>query len=237
MRQQETKMDIKSTDLHNSVMLVFQEYMQEQKKKKVKIYKHLNQYVKKGQILFVGSSLMENFPINELLQSMGKNYMVYNRGIGGYITEELLSSMEECILELEPVKIFINIGTNDISALNYKKENLIDNYNKILTKIGERLPNCKVYVMAYYPVNSKADFIGADKARKEELFRTRTNSAILEANTAVEELAKKHGYEFINVNNGLTDQDGNLKVEYAIEGLHMWPNAYKIVLENMLKYL
>jgi len=237
MKQRETKMNIRSTELHDSIMSVFHEYMQEQKKKKVKIYKYLNQYVKKRQILLVGSSLMENFPINELLQSLEKKYIIYNRGIGGYVTEELLSSMEECIFELEPVKIFINIGTNDISAQNYEKERLIDNYNKILTKISERLPNCTVYVMAYYPVNAKADFTGVDKARKEELFRTRTNSAIFEANAAVEEIAKKHGYEFINVNKGLTDEDGNLKVEYAIEGLHMWPNAYKIIFDNLLEYL
>lgn len=69
------------------------------------------------------------------------------------------------------------------------------------------------------------------------MFTTRTNYALNEANLAVEELAAKHNYKFIDVNEGLTDEEGNLREEYSVEGLHMWPNAYKVVLENMRKYL
>ncbi|MBC8062695.1 MAG: lysophospholipase [Clostridiaceae bacterium] len=204
---------------------------------KVKKYGVLNKYVKKGEILFVGSSLMEDFPINEFQQTLAKNYIIYNRGIGGYIIEDLIESMEECVFELEPSKIFINIGTNDISSPEYKKEKLISSYDNVLTQINDRLPNCKVYVMAYYPINAKANFFGVDQASREEMFKTRTNFAIIDANIGVEELAKKHNYEFINVNEGLMDECGNLKEEYSIEGMHMWANGYSVVLENIKKYL
>jgi len=214
-------------------------YAQQQKAEKKKKYKILNQYVKKGQILFVGSSLMDFFPINEMQQTLDKSYTIYNRGIAGCVTTELLASMEECIFELEPSKIFINIGTNDIgsTACPYKKEALIENYDNVLTQISERLPDCKVYVMAYYPCNAKANFLGVDSAFKKMMFATRTNEAILEANVELEKLAKKHHYKFINVNQGLTDEEGNLKEEYAIDGAHMWANGYAVVLENMKKYL
>jgi lysophospholipase L1-like esterase len=214
-------------------------YAQQQKIEKMKKYKILNQYVKKGQILFVGSSLMDFFPINEMQQTLDESYTIYNRGIAGYVTTELLASMEECIFELEPSKIFINIGTNDISsaACPYNKETLIENYDNILKHISKRLPNCKVYVMAYYPCNAKANFPGVNPAFKKMMFATRTNEAILEANVEIEKLAKKHNYEFINVNQGLTDEEGNLKEEYAIDGAHMWANGYAVVLENMKKYL
>ena len=63
--------------------------------------------------------------------------------------------MEECIFEVEPSKIFINIGTNDISSLPgdgpYKTGKLIANYDEIWTKLGN-IARCKVYVMAYYPM-------------------------------------------------------------------------------------
>lgn len=226
-----------NTEIIKATETFFDDFWKDEKKKKRKSYKMLNKYAQKGQILFVGSSLMEFFPINELQQTLERRYTIYNRGIGGYVTTELLTSMEECIFELEPSKIFINIGTNDISASDYVLEKLIQNYDMILTQIQERLPECEVYVMAYYPVNTKADFPGVDKAQKEEMFNTRNNAAILAANEAVEKLAEKHGYEFINVNEGLTDEEGNLKMEYAIEGLHMWPNAYAVILENMKKYL
>jgi lysophospholipase L1-like esterase len=228
---------MQNPEVRELIDIFFFGYMDSQKKNRLKSYKFLNQSAKKGQILFVGSSLMEHFPINELQQTLDKNYVIYNRGIGGYMTTDLLNSMEECIFELEPSKIFINIGTNDIGSPDYNKEKLISNYDSILSEISERLPQCEVYVMAYYPVNAKADFPGVDKFRKEAMFKTRTNSAINEANRAVEELVAKHNYKFINVNEGLTDEEGNLKVEYAVEGLHMWPNGYKVILENMRKYL
>jgi lysophospholipase L1-like esterase len=237
MTQEKTMETVQTPGMREAMEAFFLGFMQEQKKNRIKSYKLLNKSAKKGQILFVGSSLMEQFPINELQQTLEQRCIIYNRGIGGYVTVELLASMEECVFELEPSKIFINIGTNDIGSPDYKKESLIANYNNILTQIKERLPECKVYVMAYYPVNAKASFPGIDEARKEQMFKTRTNAAILEANAAVEELARKHGYKFINVNDGLMDEEENLKEEYAMEGLHMWPNAYKVILENMKKYL
>jgi hypothetical protein len=35
----------------------------------------------------------------------------------------------------------------------------------------------------------------------------------------------------------MTDEKGDLRVDYAIEGMHMWPNAYVQVFKNMLPYL
>ena len=53
----------------------------------------------------------------------------------------------------------------------------------------------------------------------------------------VKKLADKFGYTYIDVNTGLTDVNGNLKEEYTIEGVHMYANAYRCVLENLKQYL
>ncbi|WP_276353093.1 GDSL-type esterase/lipase family protein [Cohnella caldifontis] len=209
----------------------------DEKKEKARKYKILNQLARKGQTVLVGSSLMEFFPIHELMQTLGHSSCIYNRGIAGYVTTELLASMEECIFELEPSKIFINIGTNDISAPDYRVERLLANYDEILTRIAERLPECRVFVMAYYPVNAKAVFPFVDRAAMEEVFRRRTNEAIREANEAIERLASKHGYPFIDVNEGLVDSEGNLNEEFAIDGIHMFANGYAVILRNLLEYL
>lgn len=209
----------------------------DEKKEKVRKYKILNQIAQKGQTVLVGSSLMEFFPINELQQKLERKYCIYNRGIAGYVTEELLGSMEACIFELEPSKIFINIGTNDLSALDYELERLLANYDEILTRIAKRLPACLVYVMAYYPVNAKAEFPFVPRESMEEMFQKRTNRAIRDANKAIKQLAAKHGYVFIDVNEGLTDPEGNLKKEYAVDGIHMFANGYAVVLNNLRKYL
>ncbi|MEK4850854.1 GDSL-type esterase/lipase family protein [Paenibacillus sp. FSL H7-0756] len=218
---------------------MWEKQMQEEKEEKVKKYSILNNLALQGQTVLAGSSLMEFFPVNELQQTLEKRTIIYNRGIAGYVTRELLEALEVCVLELAPSRLFINIGTNDISSADgeYELGNLLANYDEILTRIGARLPECKVYVMAYYPVNAKADFPGMDEELRANYFRTRTNAALLEANRAVEELAVRHGYEFINVNEGLMDAEGNLKEEYTMDGVHMYANGYAVVLNNLKGYL
>ena len=69
------------------------------------------------------------------------------------------------------------------------------------------------------------------------MFKTRNNENIKIANNAVNVLAKKVGYEYIDVNEGLADEHGRLKKEYTVEGIHMYANAYNVILDNMMKYL
>lgn len=209
----------------------------DEKKEKLRKYQYLNALARKGETVFAGSSLMEFFPVNEFQQILDQRYCIYNRGIAGYVTSELLASMETCIFELEPSKLFINIGTNDISAPEYTLEGLISNYDEILSRIAKRLPNCQVYVMSYYPVNGVAEFPHVPKESMGDIFERRTNAAIREANEAVERLAGKFGFTYIDVNEGLSDEDGNLKAEFGTDGIHMLPNGYAVVLRNMLEYL
>lgn len=223
--------------VNNDSWKTMQAFIEDQKKGKVKQFQVLNQYVRKGSTLFIGSSLMEGFPINELQQLLDEQQYIYNRGIGGSVTDELLIWMDECIFELEPSKIFINIGTNEMNTPDYKLEKLLANYDNILSQIKKRLPSCQVYVMAYYPVNAKADFGSASRLMNEfGMFKTRTNEAISQANDALKALAEKHHYKFINVNRGLTNEEGNLKEEFSIDGIHMYANGYNVVLNNLKGY-
>lgn len=82
---------------------------QAEKARKLKNFQYLNQYIKKGQILFTGSSLMEHFPVAELYaeSDLSKNgLLVYNRGIGGYTTDEFLRDIDTMLLDLEPSRLF-----------------------------------------------------------------------------------------------------------------------------------
>jgi hypothetical protein len=69
-----------------------------------------NKIAKRGQIVFVGSSLMEMFPIDKMQSSLGLDKVIYNRGIRATTTAELLEGIDICILDLKPSKVFINIG-------------------------------------------------------------------------------------------------------------------------------
>lgn len=208
-------------------------------KQMIEQYRILNQYAEKGEILFTGSSLMEQFPLNELLQSNGMHLVAYNRGVSGFTTQDMLSCMEEQVFGTEPSIIFINIGTNDIANPNLTFEEalagMLINYREILARIKERLPGTEVYVMAYYPVNEIDDLV-PDEVKKT-MFCNRNNRNIVAANREVEKLAVEMGYRFINVNDGLCDERGVLRKEYTIEGIHMYANGYQTVLQNLKMYL
>lgn len=213
----------------------FKELMHREQQDKLERYRILNQNVKKGEILFTGSSLMEQFPVNELLMTNGMNQVIYNRGIGGFTTTDMLQHMEEMVFGTEPSRIFINIGTNDIGSPDYQLEALLKRYEEIIVRIQERLPEAEINMMAYYPVN-ETDKIPEGEWGKTA-FVTRTNENLNIANAAIENLAAKKGCRFINVNEGLADERGKLKKEYTIEGIHMYANGYQVVLQNLKKYL
>ena len=213
------------------------EYQKMEQQQKIDRYRILNEKIIKGQILFTGSSLMEQFPVNELMMTERIDRIIYNRGIGGFTTADMLQNMDVQIFDPEPSKIFINIGTNDIAyhgaPFAEVLEYMLKNYSDILSQIKTRLPRTQVYMMAYYPVN-ETDVVNEWNAGA---FVNRNNKNLTVANAAVKDLARQFGYQYIDVNTGLTDERGMLKKEFTIDGIHMCANGYRIVLENMKPYL
>lgn len=199
---------------------------------KVERYREENKSVKYGQTVFTGSSLMEMFPINKLLEERGDKTIVYNRGIGGFISSELLEVIDVCAIDLKPSKVFINIGTNDLSRSSIPISQLMDNYDKIITAIETALPDVKIYLMAYYPVNYEA---AADNMK--ECLKIRTNEKIAAANSEVQKLAERHDQRYIDINDSLKDGLGRLKAEYTIEGLHINELGYRSIFDDIMKYV
>lgn len=204
---------------------------------RIKNYQTLNRYAKKGQILFTGSSLMEQFPVCELTAGLGLDRAVYNRGVGGYTTDDFLRQIDTVLFDLVPSRVFINIGTNDIREWEDGRdwmEHLLGNYEKILKMSRERLPETEFTLMAYYPVNEEQE--EADLWVKQAL-KVRTNENLALASRHVAKLAEAFGHRFIDVNQGLTDEKGNLKAEYTVEGIHLYAEAYGVIFENLKPYL
>lgn len=201
----------------------------------LKNYDKANLSAKKGQTLFVGSSLMEIFPI-EKWEEAGEvtfSHYIYNRAVRATTISFLLEHIESQIFNLEPSKIFINIGTNDI-GFEIPEEEFLNNYDQILSQIESKLPQTQVYVMRYYPINT-VDF-GQDSDEKT-LFETRSNEKFQKASDKIKKLADNHHFHFIDVNDGLSDENGNLKKELTFDGAHLNPAGYQLVLENLKVYL
>lgn len=206
------------------------ERLRQEQARKIRMHQGQNKYARKGQIVMAGSSLMEGFPVTEMVLPYNLPLIVYNRGIAGDTTDGQLARMDSTFWDLQPSRVFINIGTNDISAPDYTREKLLSNYRKILTQLKERLPQAKVWLLAYYPVNRGPQF-------RTEHFRARTNAELEAVNQELEKLAAEFAYGFIDVFHPLLDQEGNLPAEVTMDGMHMYPEGYKPVLDILLPYL
>ena len=205
----------------------------EEQNMKLNQFRQQNRYIRKGETLFTGSSLMEMFPVTEFCLNEGYP-IAYNRGIGGYTTDDFLAAADVVLLEPRPKKLFINIGTNDIREYPEGQDwfaHLSENYRKICEIIRDQLPETIVYMMAYYPVNE-------DKLR--EISQTppfRTNEGVRKANQMVAALAEEFGFRYIDVNDGLKDARGQLQAEHTRDGIHFDAAAYRTVFDRLKQYL
>ena len=210
------------------------EMAQRQDREKLESYRQLNRLAKKGQVVFTGSSLMEQFPLNEMLQGEALPYRVYNRGMSGFVAPQLLQVLDVCVVELAPAHVFLNIGTNDMSRPDYRQEALLACYRRILEEILSHVPGVKLHLLAYYPVNP--DLEGQEGWAAEAL-RYRTNQVLREANRRVEALAREMGAEYLDLNAPLLDGQGRLRAQYTKEGIHLYPAGYQAVLGELLPVL
>lgn len=202
------------------------------KEYKIERYKKMNENAKKGKIVFAGSSLMEMFPIEQFVKEDKLNIVVYNRGVGGFVTEELLENINTCIIDLQPSKLFINIGTNDLSDSRRSFEEIFERYGKILSIVTEKVDDVSMYIMAYYPVNYNA----ATEEMKPCL-KIRSNEKIKAANEEVARLARKFNANYIDVSEPLKDENGDLKAEFTIEGMHINEQGYRAVYPLIKQYI
>lgn len=106
-------------------------------------------------------------------------------------------------------------------------------YASILQGIRDHLPRAKVTLLAYYPVNPHR----STQPYVQHMLRYRTNDRISQANAAVEALARRFGAAYLDLNAPLRDENGCLKAEYTLEGIHMYADGYRALLPALLPAL
>jgi len=212
----------------------FNQFLMTEQQTKIKRFQQLNKLARKGQILFTGSSLMEQFPVGELSLFHNLDKIIYNRGIGGFTTDNFIKVIDTVLFDINPSKVFINIGTNDMKSWPDDQEwlpRLTANLKLIFQQCAEKLPDTEFFLMAYYPVNAKSS------SEMAAIFNIRNNPNIALINEQIQKIASSFHYNYIDCNQGLTDNKGNLKSEFTFDGIHMYPQAYQIIFSNLLQYL
>ena len=67
----------------------------------------INDLILKGEIVVFGSTYMANFPLYEFINKYHFENAIYNRSIAGLTTSEALEIVQDCIISINPAKIFM----------------------------------------------------------------------------------------------------------------------------------
>ena len=165
-------------------------------------------------ITLIGNSLFDNWKIEKL-----NNNSVVNLGIAGISTKQY----QEYILDENKIKyiankIVIMTGTNDIIHENLKNKNILDNINSLIEKLLLINEKAKIYFIEVPSVISRIDIKKEDIFKLNEYLKNNLDESI----------------KYIKVNEDMTDDFKNLKLEYTYDGLHFNEEGYK-VLEKILE--
>jgi len=208
-------------------------------------FRALNPKASKGGVAFAGDSITEGFPLHEMLRS---DKPMFNRGISGDTTRDVLGKLRDVALDLEPGQVFLHIGSNDLPQ-GERPEKIVRRVEEICARIQAALPNAQLLIEAVYPVNpgegakrlvaSPYPIHTIEEANSAllPLFGRRTNSAIREINAGLLELIPSRNWIFIDTYPILADEDGQLKSDYTYDGLHLTVKGYEAVAEEIQKYI
>ena len=189
---------------------------QEQIRKK---YQDLNRIsIKDPDVLFLGDSIVEYFPLYELLKTPKT---VINRGIRGYRSDLLLEYLDSLLFGQAVDKIFLLIGTNDIGK-EIPQQETVKNVESIIQTIARNYPLAEICLLSVLPVNESPTY--------KKRVHLRSNRKIQSLNHVYQELTSSYmNVTFVNVYDSLLDEAGQLAEAFTTDGLHLTVAGYQVL--------
>lgn len=208
-----------------AVQLLENWLLKEQEKIQAK-YRGLNQIsVLEPDIIFIGDSIVEYYPLQELF---GTAKTIVNRGIRGYQTRLLLENLDAHLYGDAVDQIVLLIGTNDIGK-DIPLNEALDNLERVIQSIARDYPLSQIKLLSILPVNEGEKY-------KQTVY-IRTNEKIREWNQAYEALTSAYmQVDFVPVYDSLIDSEGQLKKDYTTDGLHLSVAGYQALSEALKEY-
>ena len=209
-----------------AVQLLENWLLKEQAKIQTK-YRELNQIsLLEPDMIFIGDSIVEYYPLQELL---GTTKTIVNRGIRGYQTGLLLDNLDAHLYGDAVDQIVLLIGTNDIGK-DVSMNETLDNLERVIQSIVREYPLSQIKLVSILPVNEGEEY-------KQTVY-IRTNEKIRVWNQAYEALASAYmQVDFLPIYDSLTDSEGQLKSAYTTDGLHLSVAGYQALSDALKTYL
>nr|WP_193743685.1 SGNH/GDSL hydrolase family protein [Streptococcus orisasini] len=173
-------------------------------------------------IAFAGDSITEFFPLKKYL---GREKNIINRGIAGTDSVWLLEHLQEQVLDLNPAKVFLMIGINDIGR-GYALSDITSRISEIIAQIRSHNILTQIYLLSVLPVNE-----GEQYAAKVKI---RNNAAVQQLNQNLQVLP---GVQYIDLYPLLLDDSGNLAEHNTIDGLHLSQEGYEKIAASLKQEL
>jgi lysophospholipase L1-like esterase len=173
------------------------------------------------EIIFIGSSLTSQFIVEEYF----RNRNVKNRGINGDNSRGLLLRLDE-VLESEPLKIFVEIGINDLRR-NIDKDTVVSNYRQIVGQIKTKSPRTIIYLQGILPVTETYD----------KMYGGHVNDQVFYVNEKIKELSNGKDIIYLDIAPLFYNESEALKEEYSIDGLHLSADAYNKLRDIISPYI
>lgn len=161
------------------------------------------------------------------------NDKIYNLGISGNTTQDLLKRFDSGILNKNPDIIIIAIGVNDSAILASKNNNwvAIDKFEENIVKLIKKSKK----------ISKEIIFIGLTPCEEEKTSPipwapdvTYKNAFIKKYNDEIKEICKKENVKFIDLYDEMVKMDYK---ELLQDGLHPNANGHKWMAEKIIKEL
>ena len=184
-------------------------------------YEEKNKGVKKPKVVFIGDSITDGWYRMHPEFFDENNYV--GRGISGQVTAQMLARFRSDVINLDPEKVVILAGTNDI-AMNQGFVSLDHIYENIVSMA--ELAKCngiKVLIGSILP---------ADRySWSWEVSSERTIESIREMNDRLKAYAKKNRMQYVDYFSAMVDENMALKKEYQRDAVHPNLAGYAVMEE------
>ncbi|MCR5217428.1 hypothetical protein [Treponema sp.] len=130
----------------------------------MKNFSGMNKLSKKGQTVFFGSTSLSQMDLGDLMGNSCSTH-IYNRSKDGLTIDRAQKEMEECACQLQPSRLFINIGEEDIEKEDFTIDGFISKYEWLLYQLHTRCDTCTLYIISVMSDSPKTAKVNRELSR------------------------------------------------------------------------